>query len=350
MRVLHLLASPYLSGPADAVLQLAVAQRALGHQVTVAVDRKRRVAPSEELLAPRVDALDLQEPAPLELSVKSGPLALLRDRRTLQALAVDVVHAHFTHDHTLARLGRPKGAALVRSIHAPRSLRWSTPKADAWTVPTEGLARALLGQRVLVLPALVDAAFVPAARGPLRKALGLPEGPLIGMVSTFQRSRRHAVAVDAFALLRQRAPAASLVLIGDGELLAPTRARALAKGVAEAVRFPGYQAGQAFVRHLQALDEVWILGLGNDFSARAAAQARACGVRVVGVDEGALGRYADALVEPTAEAIAAAALQESRRQVTLEASASIAQRVLKLYEAVALGLRSGDGVRVRGEP
>lgn len=163
------------------------------------------------------------------------------------------------------------------------------------------------------------------------------------MVSTFQPSRRHALAVEAFALLRQRVAGAGLVLIGDGELVEPTRALAQARGVGEAVRFTGYQSGEAFVRHLQALDEVWILGLGNDFSARAAAQARACGVRVVGVDEGALGRYADALVEPAAEAIAAAALQESRRQVVLESTASIAQRVLDLYAIFPSPCAAGRG-------
>ena len=63
------------------------------------------------------------------------------------------------------------------------------------------------------------------------------------------------------------------------------------------MHFAGYQEGPAFVRWLQALDEVWILGLGNDWSGRAAAQARACGVRVVAVREGALERLADAVVE-----------------------------------------------------
>ena len=41
MRILHLLASPFFSGPAESVALLALAQRALGHEVSVAVDRKR---------------------------------------------------------------------------------------------------------------------------------------------------------------------------------------------------------------------------------------------------------------------------------------------------------------------
>ena len=70
MRVLHLLASPYFSGPAELVLQLALAQRALGHRVEVAVDRRRAETPAEELAAPRFAEHSLLSELPLELSVK----------------------------------------------------------------------------------------------------------------------------------------------------------------------------------------------------------------------------------------------------------------------------------------
>jgi glycosyltransferase involved in cell wall biosynthesis len=202
------------------------------------------------------------------------------------------------------------------------------PKADGFTVPMESLARRLLGQRVFVLPALVGPEFAPPPdRAALRRELGLPEGPLIGMVSTFQVTRRHEVGLEAFAQLRATRPDATLLLVGDGPREAELKSRA-----GEGVRFAGYQSGQSFTRHLQALDEVWILGLGNDWSARAAAQARACGVRVVAVDEGALAQYADAVIEPAPGALAKVALQGDRRPLTLESPASIAGRVLAFYE------------------
>jgi glycosyltransferase involved in cell wall biosynthesis len=214
---------------------------------------------------------------------------------------------------------------VVRSIHAPRSLRWSTPKAQGWTVPTLGLARKLIGRDVLVLPALVDASFTPR---PSHGGEGRP-GARIGMVSTFQPSRRHALGLEAFALVRARVPHATLDLIGDGALEPSLRAQALRHG--EAIAFRGYLAGPAFIEALQSLDEVWVLGLGNDFSGRAAAQARACGARVLSVDEGALEKWADVLVEPTCEAIAAAALSAERREVRVESTASVTGRVLELY-------------------
>ncbi|MBL8920852.1 MAG: glycosyltransferase [Myxococcaceae bacterium] len=334
MKILHLLASPFFSGPAESLTQLALAQRDLGHEVSVAVDRKRVSTPAEELAAPRLEALGLLSSAGLELSVKSSPLAVTRDIRTLKRLAVDVVHAHFSHDHLLARWGTPKGARLIRSIHAPRSVRRLMPRADGWTVPFEGLARRFLGQRVLVLPPVVDPAFVPPIdRVSLRRALQLPDVPLIGMISTFQTSRRHELGVLAFEQLTKRRPEAHLVLMGDGELVPRVQALVKARGLSARTHFVGYQRGADFVRWLQALDEVWLLGLGNDFSARAAAQARACGVRVMGVDEGALPQLADVLVERSAEGIAASALGPERRVVTLESPQAIALRVLDLYGA-----------------
>lgn len=327
MRIVHLLASPWFTGPAELVAQLASAQRALGHEVSVCVDAKRSAVASEELARPRFEALGLLGDVGLELSVKSSPVAVLRDAMRLRGASCDVVHAHFSHDHVVARFGRPAGAALVRSIHAPRSLTALTPAADGWTVPVVGLARRLVGQRVVVLPPLVGDDFRPPEDRPaVRRALGLEEAPTVGMVSTFQPSRRHALGLEAFASLRRRRPDARLLLVGDGVLEPRLRQQVAELQLGESVRFAGYQPAAGFARWLQAMDEVWVLGLGNDFAGRAAAQARACGARVVTVDEGALSRFADVVVAAEASALAEAALGESRRTVVLESPAEVADR------------------------
>lgn len=334
MRILHLLASPFWSGPAENVALLALAQREAGHEVMVAVDRLRTEVSAEELAVPRFEALGLLDEGGLELSVKSPPWRVWRDVRRLKARGVDVVHAHFTHDHLVARWGRPRGAVLIRSVHAPRSLRSSLPGADAYTVPSSSVITRLVGRRVRVLPPLVDPMFRPAEdREALRRELGLTGSPLMGMVSTFQPSRRHVLGVEAFARLRQGHAGARLVLVGDGELVEPVRQQVRALGLEEAVTFAGYQKGGMFVRWLRALDEVWVLGLGNDWSARAAAQARACGVRVVAVGEGNLPSLADVLVEePTPEAVVAASESGTRALVAHPSNEEIAAEVLALYE------------------
>ncbi len=337
MKILHLLASPFFSGPAQLVTELALAQRELGHQVSVAVDARRRETPAEELARPRLEQLGLLDRGGLELSVKSTPAQLLRDLRNLHRRELDVVHSHFTHDHLLIRLARPRGATRIRSIHAARSLRWSLPAADGYTVPvSEWLARLPEHSARTVLPPLVGAEFqrAPAARA----ALGLEGSPLIGMVSTFQPSRRHRLGIEAFARLRAKHPSARLVLVGDGRLEAPLRAQVAEAGLEQSVTFAGYQQGEAFVRWLSALDEVWILGLGNDYSARAAAQARRCGVRVVAAEEGALPDYADAVVRPlSADAVVVASLEGTRRQLEVPAPGAVAAAVLALYRQAGVG-------------
>ncbi len=339
MRILHLLASPFWSGPAENVALLALAQREAGHEVTVAVDRRRTRVSAEEPVVPRLEALGLLDEGGLELSVKSPPWRMARDVWRLRARRVDVVHAHFTHDHLVARWGRPRGAVVVRSVHAPRSLRPSLPRADAYTVPASSVITRLVGRRVRVLPPLVDARFRPAEdRVALRRELGLEGEPLIGMVSTFQPSRRHELGVEAFARLGREKPEARLVLVGDGELVEPVRERVRALGLGERVTFAGYQREDAFARWLRALDEVWILGLGNDWSARAAAQARASGVRVVAVEEGNLPALADAWVaELTPEAVVAASDSGARVLLRPADNARIAAEILDLYAQAKAG-------------
>lgn len=334
MKILHLLASPFWSGPAENVALLAQAQREAGHEVTVAVDRKRKDIQAEEPAVPRFKELGLLDEGGLELSVKSPPWAMWKDLRRLKARAVDVVHTHFSHDHLLARWGSPKGAILARSIHAPRSIRSSLPKADLYTVPASSQLTRLKGQRVWVLPPLVGASFQPAKDvQALRRELNLTGAPLIGMVSTFQPSRRHSLGVEAFAKLHETQPEARLVLVGDGALQEPVRQQVRERGLTEAVTFAGYQQGDAFIRWLQALDEVWILGLGNDWSGRAAAQARACNVRVVAVEEGGLPTLADTMVESlTPEAVVKASQSGERSPVAHPSNQRIAGDLLALYE------------------
>jgi L-malate glycosyltransferase len=334
MRILHLLASPVFSGPAEAVALLASAQRRAGEDVSVAVDATRPGTGTEEAARPRFEALGLLDHRGLALSAQTGPRQFLAEVLGLRRLRVDVLHVHTSHGHWVGWLGRPAGARLIRSVHAPRSLRWSMPPFDAATVPEEGLLSQLPPAPAMVLPALVDSQlFRPNTnRRSLRQALGLAEGPVVGMASTFQPSRGHELGIAAFAELRRRMPGATLVLLGDGILEGQVRRWVAEAGLENCVRLPGYQPGPEFVRWLQALDELWVLGLGNDWAGRTALQARACDVRVVAVPLGALPRWADrVLAERTPAALAAVALAAQRRKVTLPHPDAVAADVLTLY-------------------
>src|SRR5439155_7853066 len=215
------------------------------------------------------------------------PLGLVRDAAALRRRSVEVVHAHFSHDHLLATVARPRRSVLVRSIHAPRSIRRSLPPAGGFTVPSELELEQLGRKNSMVLSPLLGPEYRPPEdQAALRRELGVEGQPVVGMVSTFQESRKHALAIDAFDRLRERRPAARLVLVGDGALEDEIRQIVHREELDEAVTFAGYQRGEAFVRWLQVMDEVWILGQGNDYSGRAALQARACGVRTITSAEG----------------------------------------------------------------
>jgi len=330
VRILHLLSSPVWSGPAEPVALLAAAQRELGHRVSVAIDSTRAGTGSEEPAAPRLEALGLLDRQGLRLCTHDGATGVWRDARRLRTLEADVVHAHFSHDHWVAALSGHRGVR-VRSFHAARSRRAFRPPASAYTVPTEALGSGLR-RPWSVLPPLVSPDFRPAAdRAAHQASLGLVP-PVVGMVSTFQPSRRHDVALEAFRLLTARVPGATLVLLGDGQLGPTLRARVEAMGLAAQVRLPGYQSEESLLRWMLAFDELWVLGLGNDEAGRPALQGRAVGARVVGVDAGALPTWADVVLpEVTPEALAAVALQGERRTVALPVPRSVAESVLALY-------------------
>src|SRR5262249_2106729 len=133
---------------------------------------------------------------------------------------------------------------------------------------------------------------------------------------------------------------------GAGVLGAALRAQADALGLASRVRFAGYQSGEVLVQWMQALDELWVLGLGNDWSGRSAVQGRAVGARVVGVDEGALRHWVDVVLpEPTPEALEAVALRDDRRSLALPDTRAVAEDVLGLYaRAGAVRWATGSSV------
>ncbi len=332
MKIVHLLSTPYFSGPAAAVLQLAVAQRDLGHQVEIQCDLKRKQAPSEELLVPQLNARDFFPSPHIELSVKSTPFRMLKDALAIRRTKADVIHCHMSHDHLLLGLGGFGQGLRIRSIHKLSALTALTPAADGFTVPTDSALRRVNDKPALLLPAVVPPHFVvDEARRASRNQLGLPTGKWIGMVSTFQPSRRHGLALQAFAEVKKVLPEAQLLLVGDGALKSEVENQAAAMGLTQSVHFRGYLSGDAYLHMVQCFDELWILGLGNDAAGRAAAEARACGVRVLAANEGALSQWADAVVEAEVQSIADASVGTVRRTVTLPSALAIAAQLVDFY-------------------
>lgn len=327
LSILHLVSYHLYTGPVEPVLRLAREQIHQGHSVRLAVDTLR---------AGDIEAWAAEFGVPLErrfaLSVKSGPILLLRDllalKRVFREAEFDILHVHRSHEHTLAALARPAETAvrLVRTLHTAAASApardWQLRRADGLIGLSKrqvaGLAgrRVLPEERLLAVDGAVDCAqFCPGPGGPeIRKQAGVDEdAPVAGIVARMKPGRGHELLLDAWESVSARLPAARLLIAGRGELEQGLRKRVNESKLADSVVFLGYRRDLPEV--YRAFDLKLILAPGNDGSCRAALEAMASGVPVLAADNGALAEIVvDGLsgrIVPSGDAAAmAAALAE----------------------------------------
>ena len=321
LRILHVVANRWWTGSADPALDVARALKERGHVVWFACVRG-------DVLEAHVRAagVSLVEELSLERTARPSWLAaqIGTIRRVVQEREIDVVHAHQTHDHWLAALGRRGTAArLVRTVHHRRAAhagpaaRWLLKRTDALIAVSEGIAARLRAtgapvSQVTVVPGAVDAErFTPAADGaPVRLELGLGEAPTVGCVARMVPKRGHDILLRAMARLRDRMPEARLVLVGRGEGRPALESLVGELGLEKAVVFAGYR-GADLPAVLAALDCFVLLGVGSEETCRAVLEAMAVARPVVaapvgGIPEIVVDGETGWLVTATPDAVAAA--------------------------------------------
>jgi len=292
----------FWSGPAETIYELAQAQKREGHRVHVAIDQSPDAIATEEPAMPYFRDSGLLLPGSYVLSPRRLMLSLLKDILFFRHQDGDIFHCHTAHDHALINLShafrdkhRPK---IVRSLHKPSSAAFPLFSADGFTLAYPGLRSAVPASSpsTILEPLLSPDYTCPIDKELSKSKCDIQSKHTIGMVSTFKETRNHLLAIEAFAELTKSLPNAELVLVGDGSLESSIRQRVSDANLEGKVRFTGYLQRDAYIRYLQAFDLVWVLGLGNDWAARAAAQAKACGAQVVAVDLGGLSHFADTVV------------------------------------------------------
>lgn len=218
---------------------------------------------------------------------------------------VDVVHAH--------QLLSPSSAALLLSALArtpillnPHAcgpigdvgvlsgtalgrlrLRAAVARADAFVaisgpIGAELRRAGVAEERILTIPNGVDLErFRPAApeeRAALRRALGLPAGPLVVYAGRLAPEKGVDLLVAAWPDVLAQVPSARLWMLGDGEERARLEAAARRSGIAGAVALPGPAADVA--PFLRAADAA-VLPSRTEGMPVALLEAMACAVPVV---------------------------------------------------------------------
>ncbi len=300
LSILHLLSYHLFTGPVEPVLRLARAQLDAGHRPRLAFDRVR-----DGDLEEQAARFGVPTETRFSLSVKSGPILLLRDLLALKRIwagqEFDIVHAHRSHDHTLAALARPRQSTvrLVRSLHTERTMapnrRWLLGRADGLVTVGQRFRADLLDRglldadRIVAVDGAVDGGqFCPGEGGEhIRSEAGVEaQAPVAGIVARMKAGRGHDCLLAAWAQVVQKLPTARLLLVGRGELATQLRSQVAAAPWASSVRFLGYRKDLAQV--YRAFDVKVMLAPGNDGTCRAALEAMASGVPLLVCDRGAL--------------------------------------------------------------
>lgn len=221
-----------------------------------------------------------------------NPLSFSRTVKTLQNMVrehgFDILHAHLTHDHWLARFAarRYPNVRLARTFHSRRTLR-NDPLTQSVVRRTDILcvvngtfrSSALLRDRSPIFtPPPIDHSQFRADGPDARARYDLPdEAKVVVVIGKLSKGRGFEDALLAFADLRRSIPSVRLMVIGHGEHRPALEALAGELGIADAVIWAGYREID-LAEHYRAADLLFFTAPGSDEGHRAVIEAMACGV------------------------------------------------------------------------
>ncbi|HYO79575.1 MAG TPA: glycosyltransferase family 4 protein, partial [Thermoanaerobaculia bacterium] len=209
--------------------------------------------------------------------------------RLLSEHRFDVVHAHLTYDHLLARIAvRNRKVRLARTFHSRRVLRadlftrWLVKGTQHLFIINEAFAGApgLNGRPAVFTPPPLDHRQFSPSGADMRAQYGIaPATRLITVIGKLSAGRGFEAALSTFAVLRRSRDDVRMMIIGHGEHRPFLEAHASRLGITNDVIWAGYHEDD-LAEHYRAANLLLFTARGSDEGHRAVLEAMACGVPV----------------------------------------------------------------------
>ncbi|CAG1017467.1 phosphatidyl-myo-inositol dimannoside synthase [Burkholderiaceae bacterium] len=299
MKIVHVVESLDIGGLENVVIALARAQRARGHEVRiVCLWHPGALAASASGEGIAVSSADKRPGFDLR--------ALRRLRGKICDDGADVLHSHNPMAHyyaVAATLGR-RAACVLNTRHGmgsgrldarrERLYRFALRASDFGVSVCEAAQERFVAHGVIpadqavVVPNGIDLArFQPRdeiASARLRHELGLPAGgTLFGTVGRLNEAKQQHLLLKALRQLLDGGVAASLVMVGDGELRGALEAECRRLGLEPHVRLLGARSD---VPDLLAAMDVFMLPSRTEGYSLALVEASAAGLPIIASDVG----------------------------------------------------------------
>ena len=304
MKILHLLSNRRWTERSEPAVDLALAERVLGAEVTFVCGRSPEG--SEPGVAFHARRKGLDPVVALEMPKHFRVLSAFRDVGKLHELMADfnpeVIHCHMPNAHLLGSMarGRPKPPFVVRSCYDPDGPKGDLRSRFLYRRCTDGLvviSRAAKNKAMRRYRFRSDAIQVAEPGIDLgrfsrdrkiseaRKDFGLKEEVfVVGMVSRIRESRRIDIPLTAVRALSKEFPQLRLLLVGRGRKNAVqevVKKPSTEMGIADRVILAGYCRNDGLVAAYRAMDVLVYPMPGTDKSCRTVREAMASGVPVI---------------------------------------------------------------------
>lgn len=355
MKILHLAAGNRWTGAAAPAFAEVVALRAAG------IDAHYAYVGGYKLEA-KLKQHAFAHPV---IAKAQNPISFLRTATTLERLVMmhgfDLLHAHLTYDHWLARFvlrGRPH-VRLARTFHSRRTLRNEpftrslVSHTGAIFVTNDQLADAALfrGREVTFTPPPLDTGQFTVEGPDVRSKYAIsPPAPVFAAIGKVSKHRGFESIIETFQHVRRAISGARLLLIGHGEHRPALEALIASRSLTDAVIWAGYHEDD-LAEHYRSADVLLFTAAGSDEGHRAVIEAMACGVApaTYPIDglRGILGALSERHIAPssTPEALANTAVsllrgdrgqvrQEVNRLAQLFSYEKAARRLIDAYSTV----------------